>query len=107
MLSNFIQLDVMLCLRFSKCGHIWLFVHVYILITQSSSNIICGGELSKNIFVFAQFFVFVSFLFTNKSPLIFFFVTMNKCFHVPFKNIKNWILKNVGLNVCIVGHPKD
>lgn len=104
MLSNFIQLDVMLYLHFSKCGHIWLFVHVYILITQSSSNIICGGELSKNIFVFAPNFFF---LFTNKSLLIFFFVTMNKCFHVSFKNIKNWILKNVGLNVCIVGHPKD
>lgn len=60
MLSNFIQLDVMLYLHFSKCGHIWLFVHVYILITQSSSNIICGGELSKNIFVFApNFFFFI------------------------------------------------
>lgn len=43
----------------------------------------------------------------EKIPSTFSFVTMNKCFHVPFQTIKTGFWKKVGLHVCLIGHLQD
>lgn len=90
----------MLYLSVLKCGHIWVFLHVCILITVQTSFVV--ANLVKTLLCLSIFFIIIILLFTNKSLLIFFFVTMNKCFHVPFKNIKTGFWKMLGWTCALL-----